>query len=288
MAIADIFVPLTGAADDAVVLATAFAAAKPFRAHVSAVFVSPDARQTVTVSDWHVTPAVVEQLADARTKVTNKLKENARAAFAAGALQGQARVAPLAQRSDTVTTSYREVTGRLSRVLDANTHFADLVVFPPLAASRSGELHDAFIHMLLRAERPVLLSPEVAPEHVGIKPALGWDGGRAAAHALVAALPFLESAQRVDLLCVGKRTASEIDLAEVTEYLALHRVKATDQLIGRTGRPVGETLLDAAAGSGCDLIVVGGYGHSRTLETIFGGATDHIASHARIPILMVH
>ena len=187
-----------------------------------------------------------------------------------------------------VTASYREEAGRLSRVLDASTQFADLVVFPPLAGSKNSELHDAFIHMLLRAERTVLLSPESAPEHVGTKPAIGWDGGRAAAHALIAAIPFLESSRRVDLLCIGKGLQSELELTEVKEYLVLHKVKVTDQSIARTSRPIGETLLDAAAGAGCDLIVVGGYGHSRTLETIFGGVTDHIASHARIPILMVH
>jgi nucleotide-binding universal stress UspA family protein len=288
MAIANIFVPLTGASQDAIVLATAFAAAKPFSAHVGAVFVSPDAREALPVSDWQAMPDVVQQLADARAKMTNQLRENARAAFAAATLQAQARIAPLAEKSDSVTASYREEAGRLSRVLDASTQFADLVVFPPLAGSKNSELHDAFIHMLLRAERTVLLSPESAPEHVGMKPAIGWDGGRAAAHALIAAMPFLESSRRVDLLCIGKGLQSEFELTEVKEYLVLHKVKVTDQSIARTGRPIGETLLDAAAGAGCDLIVVGGYGHSRTLETIFGGVTDHIASHARIPILMVH
>ena len=192
MAIADIFVPLTGAPDDAATLATAFAAARPFCAHVNAVFVSPDARETVGISDWHASPAAAQELSEVRIKMTEQSQQNARAAFAAVTLQAGARIAPLAERSDLVTASYREETGRLSRVLDASTRFADLVVFPPMAGSRNGQLHDAFIHMLLRAERPVLLSPEIAPEQIGAKPALGWDGGRAAAHALVAALPFLE------------------------------------------------------------------------------------------------
>jgi nucleotide-binding universal stress UspA family protein len=288
MSIADIFVPLTGGSDDAVVLATAFAAARPFRAHVNAVFVSPGARESVAVSDWHASPAVLQQIDETRASLTERLKQNARATFAAVSLNAEAKIAPLAESAKTVTTSYREETGRLSRILDASTRFADLVVFPPLAGSRSGELHDAFIHMLLRAERPVLLSPEVAPEHVGTKPALGWDGGRAAAHALFAAMPFLEAAGRLDLLCIGKGTVAEAELGEVEAYLTLHDVKVSCHIVPRTARPVGETLLDAAAGLGCDLIVVGGYGHSRALETIFGGATDHIASHTRIPMLMVH
>ena len=288
MSIADIFVPLTGGPDDAVMLATAFAAARPFNAHVDAVLVSPDARESVAISDWHASAAVLQQIDETRAKLADQQRQNARATFAAVSLNLQVKIAPLAGPTRSVTASCREQTGRLSRVLDASTRFADLVVFPPLAGSRAGELHDAFIHMLLRAERPVLLSPEVAPEHVGSKPALGWDGGRAAAHALVAAMPFLESARRVDLLCIGKGTAAEAGLDEVRDYLALHGVKMSEHIVPRTVRPIGETLLDAAAGAACDLLVVGGYGHSRTLETIFGGATDHIASHTRIPILMVH
>ena len=66
MAIADIFVPLTGASDDAVTLATAFAAARPFCAHVNAVFVSPDAREAVAISDWHASPATGSSIRSVR------------------------------------------------------------------------------------------------------------------------------------------------------------------------------------------------------------------------------
>jgi nucleotide-binding universal stress UspA family protein len=286
MAIANILVPLSGAPHDAVALATAFAAARPFHAHVSALFVSPDERDTIAVSDWQTMPEVVQQIADVRARMTNQLKENARGTFAAGVLQARAKVAPMAQKSDCVTASWREETGRLSRVIAANTFFADLVVFPPSAGAKDAELHDAFIHTLLKAERPVLLSPQAAPDTVGAKVAVGWDDGLAASHAVVAALPFLEASGKVELLCVRKGSESEFELADVREYLALHGVTATDHLIARTARTVGEILLDAA--TGCDLIVVGGYGHSRAFESVFGGVTDHIASHARIPILMVH
>ena len=53
-------------------------------------------------------------------------------------------------------------------------------------------------------------------------------------------------------------------------------------------RPVSDMLVDAATGSGYDLLVVGGYGHSRLMESIFGGVTEGIVSHAELPILMVH
>jgi nucleotide-binding universal stress UspA family protein len=36
------------------------------------------------------------------------------------------------------------------------------------------------------------------------------------------------------------------------------------------------------------MLVAGGYGHSRLMESIFGGVTEHIVSHPKIPVLMVH
>ena len=37
-----------------------------------------------------------------------------------------------------------------------------------------------------------------------------------------------------------------------------------------------------------DLLVCGGYGHSRMLETVFGGTTDYLLSHATMPIFLAH
>jgi nucleotide-binding universal stress UspA family protein len=33
---------------------------------------------------------------------------------------------------------------------------------------------------------------------------------------------------------------------------------------------------------------MGGYGQSRLVEFLFGGTTQHIRSHATIPVLMAH
>jgi nucleotide-binding universal stress UspA family protein len=36
------------------------------------------------------------------------------------------------------------------------------------------------------------------------------------------------------------------------------------------------------------MLVMGGYGHSRTREVIFGGFTRHVLTDASLPILMAH
>ena len=47
-------------------------------------------------------------------------------------------------------------------------------------------------------------------------------------------------------------------------------------------------MLETAADDGCDMLVAGGYGHSRLMESIFGGVTEHIVSHPKIPVFMMH
>jgi len=76
--------------------------------------------------------------------------------------------------------------------------------------------------------------------------------------------------------------------AEAAEYLKLHGLACTERDIDQGNAGVGETLLAQAMASGADLLVIGGYGHSRLRETILGGATIHIISHATMPVLLVH
>ena len=49
-----------------------------------------------------------------------------------------------------------------------------------------------------------------------------------------------------------------------------------------------DALLDYASDIGADLLVVGGYGHSRTREMIMGGVTRDLLQHMTVPVLMSH
>ncbi len=105
--------------------------------------------------------------------------------------------------------------------------------------------------------------------------------GLPAKHALLASMAvFSNDRATVVLIAIGQGTPFPGE-TEVSEYLSLHGVGP--RAPGRSQKPagpVGAALSDAA--SGCDLLVVGGYGHSRTIETIFGG-DDRVCSF-RMPI----
>ena len=62
MSFKKIVVPVTGAAEDAVALATGFAAARPFSGHVEALFVRPDPREAAPFGGMPVSAEVVQQI----------------------------------------------------------------------------------------------------------------------------------------------------------------------------------------------------------------------------------
>lgn len=289
MAFMKILVPVIGAKQDSISLSTAFAAAKPFNAHVEVLFVHPDPRESVPYVGMPVSPEVVQEIVDSVGEIAKAASKTARAAMKVAAEEVGANIVehPQAVRQF-VTCSYREVEGHfISRVAEA-ARLCDLVVFGPATLDSGPDVSGAFIETLTRTERPVLLSPREPTRDLTNKIVIGYDSGLAAAHALSAALPYLAAAGSVEILTVQQAPLDAKRLDEAVEYLALHGISATPRAIEKGERTAAEALLDAATKSGASMLVVGGYGHSRIMETVFGGTTAHMAQHRSLPLFMVH
>jgi nucleotide-binding universal stress UspA family protein len=71
-------------------------------------------------------------------------------------------------------------------------------------------------------------------------------------------------------------------------YLGLHGITAAAESFEGKGKSVGAALLERAEGQRADLLVMGGYGHSRLREFILGGVTRHMIAHARLAVLYGH
>ena len=83
-----------------------------------------------------------------------------------------------------------------------------------------------------------------------------------------------------------------IEAAKTSERIvaALGRAgrSARPHLVSRIGASVGETLQKAALEHECDMLVMGGFGHSRLRDFILGGATASVLADLRLPVLMSH
>jgi len=151
---------------------------------------------------------------------------------------------------------------------------------------------DLFVESALFASgRPILVVPYIQNTPLKLdRVVCCWDGSRAAARAIADATPFLHNAKNIDVLVVAtnKVRSDEIAGADMTQHLARHGFKVNLKQIAAADIGVANAILSYAADTSADLLVMGGYGHSRWREFILGGATRDILSMMTIPTLMSH
>jgi nucleotide-binding universal stress UspA family protein len=167
---------------------------------------------------------------------------------------------------------------------------ADVCVLPALSHGDSSS-RDFMIDMLFAAGGPLLLVPTNWQSAAPIKRAIvAWDASVAAARALRDALPLLQDAVSVEVLSIlgEKEIAAEPSGSDVARRLASHCRDVSVSSLPVLDRGVAATLFDRARETGADLLVMGGYGHSRLREFILGGVTRDMLSHTDIPTLLSH
>ena len=79
---------------------------------------------------------------------------------------------------------------------------------------------------------------------------------------------------------------SDANPAEVVLHLAQHGIQATSIAQNLHHGSVADALLARAANA--DLLVVGGYAHSRFREWVVGGVTRDLLREMTVPVLMSH
>jgi nucleotide-binding universal stress UspA family protein len=102
-------------------------------------------------------------------------------------------------------------------------------------------------------------------------------------------MPLLEQSKAIEVVTVAtKERRDELPGADIAQHLARHDLKVDLKNIVAKDTDVTSTILSYAADAGADLIVMGGYGHSRLREFILGGATSGILQSMTVPVLMSH
>lgn len=172
--------------------------------------------------------------------------------------------------------------------------YSDLVVISQtdLDETSSRVLSGLPEYVMLNCGRPVLMVPYAGRfENVGSNVLVTWDGSREATRALTNAIPLLKRAKNVILALFNPNLRfdahGEQPGADIALYLARHNINV-EVLQQRTELDVGNTLLSLAADLRSDLIVMGGYGHTRFREVLLGGVTNTILKTMTVPVLMSH
>jgi nucleotide-binding universal stress UspA family protein len=145
--------------------------------------------------------------------------------------------------------------------------------------------------VLLRAGRPVLVVPDVITPLSLRRAVVAWKDTRECRRAVRDALPLLQQAKEVLLVEIGEdeaKSTAKTNLADIADYLVRHRVIVADKMWRRARGPAATELLQLVRDERADLIVAGGYGHSRLGEWIFGGVTHELLGSSPVCCLLSH
>lgn len=145
--------------------------------------------------------------------------------------------------------------------------------------------------ILFQAGGPVLFLPNIfrgafRTRRIGI----AWDGSRVAGRAMRDAMPFLARAETIVILTLNEATSvpREASAEHLAKYLARLGLPSRIVSLSATRANIEPMILSLAADERLDLLVMGGYGHSRLQERFLGGVTRAMLQTMTLPTLMSH
>jgi len=282
-----ILVAASGNPTDAASFAAALAVARPFGAHIDVLHArfDPTGAAVAMASDagsGALTAGLIEQLEnDARGR-----EAKAKAAFAR--FCGDAGIADAAAPSagDKVSAEWHVETGEEPRWMASYGMTADLIV-----ASRTPDEdpvgRSTIEAVLLESGRPLVIPAATAMPAAIERVAIAWKPTPQAARAVALAMPILARAREAVVLTVAERPDEHAAADRLVRGLGWHGLAARAEGLQPGTQGAVATLL-AVAKDRADLLVMGGYGHTRLREWVFGGFTQQVLDAAPLPVLIAH
>ena len=164
---------------------------------------------------------------------------------------------------------------------------SDLLVVQAHPGLRDASRHPDIGDLVLTSGRPVLALAPTGPDVTGSNIVIAWKDSREARRAVTDALPFLRGADQVLVATVdeGDYTSERSRMDGIVSWLHLHGVPARGEVLP-IGDSLSNTIYTAASALAADLIVAGGYGHSRFREWLLGGMTQELLDEPRVSLLL--
>jgi nucleotide-binding universal stress UspA family protein len=279
--IKDLMVHLDGTDEDEVRLAFAQAVVAATGAHITGLFTNP-LPDYATVMPIEAGAAAVSVVAD----IEEQLRE-----------EGDRISARLAERLDRIDgkTELRRIDERpakLAGLAARQARWADLFLAScPYRSDAAGNWAELVEAVLLESGSGIIVVPpgHRAPDVVR-RVVIGWRDCREAARAVAEALPLITHSTRTDIVyaIVSDDELVARSAEDLAAHLDRHGAKVEVHPINRGSRVPGEVLLEQAHAMSADLIVMGGYGHSRLREWFLGGTTRDVITMTDVPLLLAH
>ncbi|MEP0960335.1 MAG: universal stress protein [Roseobacter sp.] len=183
-------------------------------------------------------------------------------------------------------------TASLGHSITLQARLSDLaIVGSPYGSPHQATQCLALEGLLFEAACPTVIVPKgdhkARPETIMI----GWNESKESIRAIRSALPFLQAAASVHIAIIDPPENGP-DRSDpggaLAVFLARHGVRCDIQVMTRQGERISDRLARHVIETGADMLVMGGYGHSRFREAVLGGATRDMLEHSTVPVLMAH
>jgi nucleotide-binding universal stress UspA family protein len=276
----DVLVIVADAEQDEPALALGEALAKSCEAHIAAAFLTPLPDEplayepTVVAGVWAELLSRARQEAEAeRRKVQTRLQ--------AMGLPCDLRDAEALSRD-------------LGRVAAVHARYADVAVMTRPAEGSGAELREEIVEgVLFHSGRPALVAPpNWKAGSIGKRVVVAWDASREATRALAEAKSILGKAEQITVVTVDAKPKmfghGDHPGANIAAHLSRRGLPAEVRNVDGQGRGPALAILEEARALNADLVVMGGYAHSRLRDLVFGGATRDLLRAADIPLLLAH
>lgn len=147
-------------------------------------------------------------------------------------------------------------------------------------------------YIMMNSGRPVLIvPPEYEKDTVGKRVMICWNASRESIRAVADAIPVLKKAELVQVVMFNVDNEPDVNAelagSDIALYLARHGINV-EVLPPQKNKHIGTALLELGKQRSTDLLVMGGYGHTRFREFLLGGVTRTILGESDIPVLMSH
>lgn len=257
-------------------LESALALARACDGHLRCVYASPTNAYAVVDSfgGVYVMPSVMAALAESEERVRGLVEQEL--------------------SNEDVSWEYVHVESTQARTLAAFSSLADImVVARGEASSYDGSPGIGMIGQLLfNTPTPMLIPSNSGERYDPLKPVvIGWNGSREAANVVRSCLPLLKAASAVRVISATKSKKDDnVDFpaTNLLEYLSRHGVHAELYEEEAGDEAVPDLLLDHVEETDAGTLMIGGYGHRRLTEYLFGGVTKSLLKSCPVALAIAH
>jgi len=190
--------------------------------------------------------------------------------------------------SDGRSFTWIDRTDTLNNAIISVADMADIIVLSAPGDMAFPDMEGAAGAALISAGTAIVVVPAAAH---GIRltgeALIAWDGSQEAADAMRAAVPLLRHARLATIVEIDDGSLDKT-AAQALSYLEQRGVRATIRADLAFGEKAGVLLLEQIGLLKADYVVMGGFGHPRIVERVFGGVTHRLLHESPVPLFLKH